>query len=202
MNFFFLLIFVVLVVAPLLERLRGQGTGTGAPPGRPPLRRPPYGQPPTRGQGGPTPADRESAADLLPEDLWRILTGQAPPRPPQRLPETTTTVASAPPSPAADEVAVAEQVEERREEAVARRYENPSAPLQVISLETEPLPAEVRHAAFQKRYETPLTPPTSAQARPKRTPSPVARSLGLDDRDQVRRAVLLHEILGPPKGLE
>ena len=174
-----------------------------------------------KGRGGPVDegereagADRSeeeprSAADMVPDDFWEIMTGERR----EAEPSTPTAEGGAPweetggrmetattepesddtlwePEPWMDDSSVSR-------EPVSLEYEGPEA----YSLETPAPPpverkvpsAEARHRAFHALVDRP---------RPKRTRdvSPLVRSLR--SREGLRQAVLLKEVLGPPKGLD
>lgn len=145
------------------------------------------------------PRPRSSPGEVLrPEDLWTILTGDVPPS--RRQPE-----------PARYEEAEedAQTLEAGSQEGEAQTWEEGfrqrgsletiferDAP-RTVSLEA-PLPKPgIRHDTFHQRLEA--LPPAAALSR---RASPTARRLGLRDAGDLRRAVLLMEVLGPPKALE
>lgn len=143
-----------------------------------------------------------SAADLVPDELWEILTGErrtpAPePRQDVRSPEEPVVGT---PEPVTRQVGGHHQDEAtatvlapawREEDRTVEDAADPALPV-VVALETPPPPPEVRHAAFHERLDR-LPPPPSARRR---------RGTGLGGRRNLRRAMVLHEVLGPPKGLE
>lgn len=187
MGFFEILIIFFFIVLPILEGIqkkrrederKRQG---GVQPDRP----------------GPRVADRSSsrsdtpasAADMVPEDLWELLTGQKKPGTQQRAPEPEPAWTPAPiPAP----------------EPVSAEYgELESADLpEAVSLEVAVPPpverrvptAEERHRQFEAEYVD------HHAARPKHHTSALLRAL--DHPTGLQQAVLLKEILGPPKGLE
>ena len=227
--FFFFLIFIFFVL-PVLERvLKGKKKpppGTGPPGPRPPTRPAPQRRPlpmpePRAEWEQPEPVEEESTADeLIPDDLWAILTGERrpspspPPRPappPQQRPAPAPR--RAPPAPLArtPEPTAARKVDEfdrvqRRTEAVryreseaeldallrSRRRIDEQAPV-VVSLETEPLAEAPRHDRFHDRLDKLSAPPTGYR---KATVLPSLR-----DPMELRRAIVLKEVLGKPKGL-
>jgi len=154
----------------------------------------------------PEPAD---AADMVPDDLWEVLTGERrQPRPPVPAP---------PPDPAetwddddapwveeprwerAEDVFAKERFEpapweeDRDEIRLDPRTESPfptAEPPVVIAVDPYP-PTPRRRVPLSVVLETPRTP---------RRVSPLMRAL--QHPDGLRQAVLLREILGPPKGLE
>lgn len=161
----------------------------------------------------------ESAADLVPDDLWELLTGER--RQPARVPIPTrewdveveeVAVSEAPvatrPEPdwdAIPEPAPYEPVSETQEESghpwrlsdeptpmVPRRERSDNLP-EAVSLE-QPVPSDaVREREFHE--ELAHLPPPARGHRRRRLP------YGLGHDHEVRRAFILTEILGPPKGL-
>jgi len=204
---FWILVIVFFLIGPLIERaLKGQ-----RPPQQPPRRVPgPYRRP-----GLPDPQPQEqaetqegtaprTAADMIPPDLWELLTGQrrpeqAPPpqpSPPQaqasdpRAPSWRTAPVETASRPAADEESEAYEVVLRRD----REARIANAPPTIVSLETEPLSEKRRHARFHEKLEHLAPAATSRHAR--------TVLFQLADRDTMRRAVVLQEILSRPKGLD
>ncbi len=219
MSGFEILLLLIFILFPLLQAILGKGQKTG-PPKRPGSPRPGVGD---RTGGAEEPEDLRasqanrdgptSAADMIPEDLWAILTGE--PRPGTRRSPST------PPSPWSDEpdprpasagpepwleAPAAEPArpdtswsdaldrDEYRSrpappEPVSLEYVGPEA----ITLETLPPEPEIRQAAFHARLHA--TEPDSH--------SPVHRAAlrrWLRRPGGLRRAVVLAEILGPPRG--
>jgi hypothetical protein len=88
----------------------------------------------------------------------------------------------------------AEGVIQRRDEETARRrrYDHDMGP--VVSLETEPLEESKRHAAFHEKV--------SHLSRPARGHDDPHALVRLGKGADLRRAMMLQEILGTPKGLE
>lgn len=118
-----------------------------------------------------------------PEELWEILTGQRSPFPVPRRP---------PPEPESEPEAVG-----RPREGIHATRPEPVGDEDVVTLEGESLEAteissEGRHEAFHRKID--VTP------RPRRR-VPTLDRLGLDDRTDVRRAVVLAEVLGKPRSL-
>lgn len=164
-----------------------------------------------------------AASDMVPDDLWEVMTGEnrrteaggsaegargAPwSAEPEGSPETDRERARAGSGAGADTAAEAPEDwrsapwvvddEAGEREPVSAEYRGPEA----YSLETPAAPpmerkvptAEARHRAFHRLIDRP-------QPRRKRRMSPIMRSLRSPD--GLRQAVLLKEILGPPKGLE
>jgi hypothetical protein len=203
-----ILIFVVFVLGPILEQMRkkGQRRPPGMPPQqqRRPLPRPPESarlpqssrEAPSRvATQEPVTARTEevSAAEMLPDELWEILTGQpkpkpAPPRPPAPDVEDEET--------ADEELITAEDVtiETRRtrfEEAVSVEAPPPREYPVVVSMEEVPDPRK-RHAAFHEKIQQ------SATA----APASIARARYFSTPADLRRAMILQVVLGPPKALE
>lgn len=210
MDLFEILFIMVFILAPLLEGVLRRGKGqkgqgkTKAPPrgGRPPQRprRPreearlraletasqPQPLPRMQGQGrsaeapwweAPQPAgSEERALDIsVPDDVWEILTGERP------APE--------------EDAASMEGAGSAWEEGLRRRPEEHPPP-EVVSLETAPLPPELRHTGFHAKLDS------TAPVLRRRSRGRVAVGLGLNGAKAARRAVVLREVLGPPRGLE
>src|SRR5688572_62219 len=200
-----ILVFIVFVLGPILEQMRkkGQRRPPGPPPQqqRRPLPRPPESaRIPQQSREAPSrvataePVEARptevSAAEMLPDELWEILTGQPKPRP----------QAPRPPAPdvedeeTADEELVAAEdvnVETRRtrfEEAVSIEAPPPRDYPVVVSMEEVPDPRK-RHEAFhEKILQTSIAPPARiASARYFSTPA------------DLRRAIIMQVVLGPPK---
>lgn len=230
-DLFLLLFFIIFIVGPVLEKvLKG---------GKRPPQRPLPGQPPAPGPrslpgqrpqplpraqvpesaNAPAPSRAENSVDVLPADLWEMLTGQRPapggpvatgpapraPEPVRREPveaepfeaELEELEVSRPVPPPRDERTEVEGLMRRREremiEARSVRHEAPT----VVSLEASLLPEPRRHQAFHQRIEA----AAALQMDVTKSDLPAFRIDALG-RSELRRAVLLKEILGPPKGLE
>lgn len=221
----FLVFIIIALVARAIEAMtKGKG---GQQPPLPPQRRPragqeqPYGtrprERPSAADGVPADATEDAAAAMIPDDLWEILTGRPKPQPsgpqpaPQpRLPEQTY-------ADAADDVAFDDVLHDRtaeyerqwRVEQAQRELEHEQlmdrrlreqdmhtadkAPI-VYSLERPLPPAAVRHATFHEKLEVPVV-------QKRRTRRPDARQW-LFSGDDMKRAIVLQEVLGPPRGLE
>ena len=221
-----LLLIIIFIVAPLIERLLKAGKGTQQPPEpRPQQRIPPQQRvPQPRPQQQTLPQHRreesagrddDAAADMLPDDLWEILTGErrtprgpapTPRAEPQDVDERYPVEAYPDEAPSLEEAAL-EQPSERgwlsrlpEEPAVVLSPESYERPLpqrdvpRVVSLEELEFDTEKRHDSFHRRLET-LTPVARVQR-----PSPGVYRFTNDE--DVRRAIVMSEILGPPKGLE
>ncbi len=225
---FFAILVILAILSRLIEAARG---GTRPPPGpRQPGPRRPGSLPRERTeQGGDSPARSESpAADMIPDDLWELLTGQKrqPPAPPPApappakvaTPQRTGRLSQPRRPPVLDE-----EVEQPRtlrdEDAEAEQFlrshrrdvsgeidavlaeqravvagRAPAKVVRTASLEVEPPPEPERHRQFHEKIDRPVA--AAAQ------PIPIARSLGLTNTRDLRRALVLREVLGPPKALE
>jgi len=219
---FWIFIFIFFILAPILERVLKGGVNAKRPPGQLPGQRPVPRRPlpgtrfppgPTEDTAGEAGTQTADATDLIPSDLWAILTGQRrvepepprpqPPPPPRPAPVATQPARRSyrPPAPltqvdgleagSRDEEAAAADLLRRREQE--RRVQH--APPAIVSLESEPLPEAGRHRAFHDRLARLSTP-----AKVQRGRGPV--DLHIKGRDELRRAILLREVLGPPKGLD
>ena len=201
-----ILVFIVFVLGPILEQMRKKGQRPGPPPPqqRRPLPRPPESAripqpsreaPPSRVATPEPVANRTedvSAAEMLPDELWEILTGQPKPR-------------SAPPPPAPDvedeetadeELITAEDVtiETRRsrfEEAASIEAPPPREYPVVVSMEDVPDPRK-RHAAFHEKIQQTSLPAAARIVSPRYFSTPA----------DLRRAIIMQVVLGPPKALE
>lgn len=218
-ELFPLLLFLIFVLGPLIEQIRKKGGDQPKPPQRRPEARTPRPRPeytePYRSKTEEVSAksaerDREAAAEMVPADLWKILTGEAPPQrlpaPPQK-PKQPWDVVYDPEAADEEEASSREDVdvEVRRSsrEAVERDHAGRivrgeavslETPVNIVSLETTLPSPEARHAAFHKRMEA--LPAPAQIARRKR------RKLGLTDRSELQRAFVLQEVFGKPRGLE
>jgi len=220
----FVLFILIIIVAQIVGAIKG---ATRQPPGGPqgPQQRPRIERRPLPGSELPGPPQQprtnvDAAADYIPPELWELLTGrphpsastgspgpvamQPPPQKPESLEadtdeeeqtfrETSTEMEDAERYIRSRTRDVAAEVEavlaEQRAVVEARSPERVSP---VISLETE-LSTPDRHRAFHARIEQPVVPvPVIASL----------RGLALGSRAELRRAVVLKEVLGPPKALE
>jgi hypothetical protein len=205
---------IVFVLGPILEQIRRK---QGPPQQRRPLPRPPGEEwrPPlpsqkqeqqsrteevrasTEYQQARSREESESAATMVPEDLWAVLTGQ--PLPPRQQPR---------PLPAPEEESELESLEgeERipREDTVEIRrrpfeesFTLEEAPRReypvVVSMEEELPDARTRHAAFHQRFQP--APPLAA-------PRVTRAARYLQKPSDLRLAMIYKMILGPPKALE
>lgn len=239
MSLFEVALLFFFVVLPLLEGYmrKRKGDAPDPPPPPRPSRRPPgtgrversdrstgaRQAPGAAGQGGGArPAgEPTSAADMVPDDLWQILTGESRPGgatttaepEPDREEEgwwvseesgsewdrdigsgedVADSEISAPWDEPADEPPAT--ITEARYEVGPEEY--PEA--RVVSLETPPPSAEKRHSRFHDRID-------AMKAADRQRALPVERtalSKALRSPSGLRQAVLMKEILGPPKGLE
>lgn len=210
-----LLLILIFIFAPLIERLLRSGRKPPEPP--PGQQRPPMPAPRSRLPQQPAPRaeeppprvviarreEEEPAATMLPDDLWEILTGErrSPPAPvptPQWDPEV-----------ADEEVDAFERDVSREEEyALARREEAPIVtaeeayvrplpqhePPTIVSLETVDIDDRLRHRQFHERMSN-IAPAARVHL------SAPSRHL-MPSGEDLRRAIIMAEILGPPKGLE
>lgn len=185
--------------------------GAPAPEGRPdeagranaPARTGPAAGPATRHGSEPEP-EEITAADLIPDDLWEILTGQrrsrapVPPPRPESEPEPVAELEPAGPEAAGapwefDEDTVDEVAEEVPVGAVDEPDSEPGyGGFGIMGLEEPPPPVEARPAALRDRQD-----PIAVMRPPVRRRPPA-----LGRRGDLRRAMVLKEILGPPKALE
>lgn len=209
-DLFPLLMVLIFVLGPIIEGLKRKNR---RPP--PPQRRvPPPSAPPQRSRteeiSTTRPRGDESAATMVPDDLWEILTGQprtpAPPAPPTptRQPERR---------PAWDvgydaELEADEELEEERVGLEDVNVETRRARVEAQSLETigrHPEPVVIslednipttaqRHAEFHQRI---VVAAPVVEVPPRRTPL-----FDLKNRSELQRAFLMQEVLGPPKALE
>jgi hypothetical protein len=260
-----ILVFIFFIVAPLIERiLKGGRQGKQMPPPQQQRERPRPRSPESLPEPKPyqrrsetvsesaseTSGEAGTAAEMLPEDLWAILTGEAPPPrsrgegiPPERTPGPVAmpeegswrrAPAEGPrvpyptgkrrpqrpareplpskqraPQPRYDEAGIDEELEGIRAEPAgdrpARREEQSletfrrAIPVEaepvIVTMETMPERAEVRHTKFHDRLAA-LSAPSEVQRGPARV------NVGLHDPVQLRRAIIVAEVLGKPKGLE
>lgn len=184
--------------APERERERvGQGAGAASAGGFPGTGRTPEED-----------VDAGPAADMIPADLWEVLTGERRSKPPADEPSwqddeepwVQTPAEEFPDelgggeddlSPWARDYEDIQDLEPEPAEPVSPQHGFP----QVVSLETPPPPPEVRHRRFHEKYDSAPLPP-----------APVAAGLIGDLRSGLRgqglrRTIILAEILGPPKGM-
>lgn len=217
-DLFYLILFFVFVLAPLLEKLRGKGrVGTPLPPDQ--RRRTPTRDADEGWQAGGQPtgvsADdgTREAHSVIPDDLWELLTGE---RRSERRPVPIEESEPAAYAEAEDvevvsaedvgweEAGSLEDVEPIRRERIEETTRVPAreAP-EWLYAEPERSPAE-RLAALRAE---PVAVSRLATSKPLETevlgrrPARLGR-LWLKDMDELRRAVVLMEILKRPRGLE
>lgn len=200
------IIFILIVIlAPLVERLFK--AGKQQPPEPPPQRRMEQSEPPVQvrreGRG------QDTAATMLPDDLWAILTGEQPaparlplPEPPEPEEEEYSLEAAseedwleeeesaaAVPAPPRESWRTSSEVAIRRAE-----FSRPAPdrePPRIVSLEQLDIDDRRRHEEFHERLNRSIqTGASSGSAGLLATP------------DDLRRAIILNEVLGPPKGLQ
>jgi hypothetical protein len=225
-DLFWVFFIIFFIVAPILEKVLKRGRGgqqqqqqqqrRGRLPGSPPPRPGLPGRPVESRTPAPSPrgtSDRD-ATDLVPADLWEVLTGQRrmEPSPPPaderalarpRTPdsdfdeleswELTAPRQEAPPPVASSEDRAVDELLRRRD----REARILNAPPVIVSLETAPLSEARRHDAFHRKL--------AALPAPALSQTPVSKRAGmpdLSDRDALQRAIILHEVLGPPKGFD
>jgi hypothetical protein len=217
-ELFEILFILFFILIPVLEGIRKSKQRRDAPDIEEPTSARPRPAPPRTGAPPRRMPEQEAepgeAADMVPDDLWEILTGERRQAP-------------APAEPRAEdedwyqeaEEAVEEtyQAEEERwaEEPVWEREEDPRAPERF-----EPAPWRDERTAWDEEVpfqpEEALIVPEERRARPararislrtvvdaprtKREVSPLMKAL--QNPDGLRQAVLLKEILGPPRGLD
>lgn len=178
------LVVIAFIVLSNILRLAGKAGGAGERPGRPrrpELRRYAPGDP--RRLPGARARDPSSAAVTIPDELWRILMGEAPPPPaPVSTQETTGR-----PAPARLDDEVGE--DEEAETAEGRLLED------ARSLE-EPEGGVARATAGSGPTVRPVRPTPTPPVEPPPAAAPRTRVR------ELRRAIVLREVLGPPKGLE
>ncbi|CAN5715485.1 hypothetical protein BH23GEM10_BH23GEM10_10380 [soil metagenome] len=241
-----ILIILLFVLAPLIERVLKAGKPPQEPPDQQPRpqprqqprqipgqrTRPPAGQAPRGPASRPTQYeddDDDLAAGMLPDDLWEILTGErrAPAEPqrsqqphrqpqPRTLPQPTSQdydTVDGPPASFEDDVEHSFETEYASFETDDADFEGETytaepveiepyvheppvreAP-KVVSLEKMSFDAERRHDRFHERLDS-LPPAASIRSR---RPT---RASGLLDIDDLRQAIIMNEVLGPPKGLQ
>ena len=164
--FGFIVFVVIFVLAPIIEQIRRKRT----PPPPQQQRRPPEAQPqlPQRQQQQraqlPTPPARSeteeaSAAAMLPNELWEVLTGQPRPRP---MPQPTPAPDVESEETADDEELVREDVDvdrRRRSYEETISLEEPARREQpvVVSMEGVPEP-RARHVAFHEKVQQTAAP--------------------------------------------
>jgi len=194
----FLFFLFVFVIGPILGQKR---KGQQQAPQQRPRQAPPAPPVPSRTEELPRQQAPQSAAEMLPDELWEILTGQKRPAPvavpPTRYEEE---------EPDEEDEFVEVRTEEVRrpveviaaEERSLETYERHEAPV-VVSMETLPPPPRVRHEEFHRRIAA--AEQVTAQASPAGLTA-AARLAAIAQRGRLRDVMAIQEILGPPKGLE
>jgi hypothetical protein len=223
---FITLFIIMLVVARIIGAITkagkqpGQRPGQqpGVPPQQPQQRLPDTSrsqapQPAQQPRQAPQPYSAENpATEMIPAELWELLTGQKRPAPAQTPPPAPKPVSAridleedeesvtadeerVAPRRVRDEGAEVELVLRRQRAGLEKRVERRPEPA-IVSLETEPLAEPVRH----KKYHEKMAVATVAE----RVNTKFAASvrLNLATPNDLRRAVVLQEILGKPKALE
>lgn len=212
MELFEILFIAMFILFPILEQVLKRRRGPDEEePGPVPM------EPPPDEIDAPS-SDREpvQASEMVPDDLWAVLTGEQRPGRPDDVPVETEQDEEWSTFEGFGERAHRERIErvEEPEEARTAAGSDWSAapdPEEAYSLERldyepvpyEPVPyepleravpsAEARHRAFHEKVDRPV--PT----RPRRR-STVGRALGRPE--TLRHAIILNEVLGPPKGLD
>ena len=215
-NLFGIILFLIFVLAPIIEQIRKKQQKQ-----QPPTRQPPSRLPQSRTPELPQPRshteevsgkERDAASVLIPDDLWQILTGEARPpvltTPPQQIPrrKPIETVYIPPEEAEDEEAAPAEdvniEVARTSREAVQREHARRHKPVEARSLEVEPeiisletgAPSgAARHSAFHDKLLKTAQVATKARKQ---------SLLNMSDVREVRRAFILQEVLGRPRGLE
>ena len=219
MDFFEVLIILAFVFLPLIDGIlksRRAGQQEDVPTRRPPARERVghgAGAGSAGGRSGTAGAPEESmdagpAADMIPADLWEVLTGERRTEPKPAEPtwqEDEEPWVQSPVEELPDELGG----DEGEQSPWARDYQEiedpepePTEPVsphhgfpQVVSLEAPPPPPEVRHRRFHEKYDSEAPPPAPVRSDFVRHLRSGLRGPGL------RRSVVLAEVLGPPKGL-
>jgi hypothetical protein len=199
-----IIVFVIFVLGPLLEQMKKKRQKQQQPPQeRRPLPRPTESRLPesTRAESARTPAPvaaeqrtaETTAADMLPDDLWEILTGQPKPRPmPQRPaePEFESEETEDEESIVAEDITI-ETRRTRFEEVITTEAPAPREFPVVVSMEDMPDPRK-RHAAFHDKVRLDVGVKIQRLTGPRYFSSPA----------DLRRAMIMHVVLSPCKALE
>ncbi|MFW6078126.1 MAG: hypothetical protein ACODAE_00785 [Gemmatimonadota bacterium] len=155
---------------------------------------------------------RESAAEMVPDDLWAILTGERRParaeadRGSHGREEAGGGDAGWSTEPGMDrsgwddDARSLETVPDREPHSVETIPDPDSRG--VASLEQRPLPPEVRRELTVERMRDARGRHAAPLQRRADRGRPGPLPFGLDDRNAVRRAFVLREVLGPPRGLQ
>jgi hypothetical protein len=215
----FVLVVLVFIALPVLQGIFGKKQREEQRQRMEQRRRAEQGQAPSSSGGQRRDRPAESAADLVPDDLWELLTGERRQRARDPVPtrewdvdveevvvsEAPVATRAEPEWDAIPEPAPYEPISDAQEESghpwrvsdeptpmVPRRERSDNLP-EAVSLE-QPIPSDaVREREFHEELAH-LPPPARAHRR-RHLP------FGLGHDHEVRRAFILTEILGPPKGL-
>jgi hypothetical protein len=219
-ELFEILFILFFILIPVLEGIRKSRQRRDAPdieeptsgPSRPPPRT--TTGPPRRYPEPEPEAEPVEAADMVPDDLWEILTGErrerpAPVEPQAEAPDWYEEEIAARYGDEPDEDRLPEEPAWEREADPSSRETFDPAPWRggAPAQEDEPLVFQPEEALIvpDERRSRPARPRISLRTvveapRVKREVSPLMRAL--QNQDGLRQAVLLKEILGRPKGLQ
>jgi len=205
-----LILVIIFIVAPLIERLLKAGKSGDAPDDQqrvPPSQRAPQRIPPretprsSTASTGTAEREDDAAAAMLPDDLWEILTGERrtplPAPSPEENYEDYEEQAYSLEDEAIEEYASGGMLPAPAEPVSLETFERPlpdREPPRVVSLEQLAFDDRKRHEKFHDRLDE-LQPAARVQR-----PTPSAYRFTTDE--DMRRAIIMSEILGPPKGLE
>jgi hypothetical protein len=224
-NFLAILMFILFIVAPLIERVLKARGKTPPREQRPRLPREADDETPSArtGTAAPRRTDPPSAGEMTPDELWEILTGE---RRPRSLPHEPAEIEvdweeanEAEPSPWANEADVediaaetypdeigdedveAEKLRRKRERSV---HTAESAPTYeqgpVISLERAAQLGPVRHVSFHERLKAQER--AAADVAAAASAQPRRQRLRLGGLPELQRAMVLAELFGRPRGLK
>lgn len=215
-----ILLLIVFIVAPLIEKLL-KAAKQQTPPDqeRMPPRQPQQHVPaPRSGDAGPVQWEQESepqvvlrrsegdeaAAAMLPDDLWEILTGE------KRVPQHGAPQQRAPtpqPEPISEAYSEEESLETddfgwvseplEVETISSEDYERPlpvRTPPVIVSMEDVNIDGRLRHQQFHTRIDS-LGKAAHVRIRP-------ANAYRITGEEDLRKAIVMAEVLGPPKGLQ
>jgi cytoskeletal protein RodZ len=234
----FPILVVLFLLFPFLEKLLKAGRQKGQQPPQRPQRRSqpverqrlPDGRTMTTSQQAEEHEARD-ASDLLPAELWEILTGQKRQEAPQQQPEAPRPEASRPEPerPAPPVKAQRKTMADRRAEVERKRAQRMAAERGTTLSDEDAAMADLmgrreRTQATRRRYDHSAPSFASLETGPEtesvrhaafharldrlpkaaraRRPSPVVFDLDLEDQSALQRAMLLQEVLGRPKGLD
>jgi hypothetical protein len=209
-----IILFFVFIVLPLIERAMKKRQPPQPPEQQQPRPLPHPEERAARERAGlPGRAERpESAADMVPDDLWEILTGERRPGAPLPQPRPQE---HAPPEPERGADEWFSHIEPESEDIGEEEFYTDAIGLDAEE-EWERLGRERQRAVHSVEHAAPHVPLTAreratrmrvlsaeAERGPIRVrPGPMLGRLRLRERDELRRALVLKEILGRPKGLE